>query len=73
MAPQVSLVSDDGIALPLSLLTFTKPDTENGPELRRKSERSVVCAAPSLFTAHFCLCSESQVNLIASESMFSFS
>lgn len=52
-APQVNLVSEDGIALPLSLLTFTKPDTENGPELRGKSERSVLYLLCSLHISSF--------------------
>lgn len=50
MAPQVSLVSDDGI-LPLSFLTFTKTDTENRPELSGKSERSVLHLLCSLHTS----------------------
>lgn len=53
MAPQVSLVSDDGIDLHLSLFAFPKPDTENGPELQGKSERSELNLLCSLHTSVF--------------------
>lgn len=42
MQPQVSLVLDNEIALPLNSLMFTKPVTETDPELRGKDERSVL-------------------------------
>lgn len=51
MAPQVSLVSYDELVLPFTLLTFTKLDIENGPELRGKTERSVLHPLCSLHTS----------------------
>lgn len=42
MQPHISSVLDDGRALPLSLLTFTKPVTETDLELRGKNERPVL-------------------------------
>lgn len=42
MQPHISLVLDDRRALPLNLITYTKPATETDLELRGKNERPVL-------------------------------
>lgn len=47
------MVLDDGIALPLKMLTFTKPVTETDPELRGKNAKSVLHVLCSQHTSAF--------------------
>lgn len=53
MQPQVSLGLDNGTALSLNSLMFTKPVSETDPELRGKDERCVLHGLCSLHAFAF--------------------